>query len=123
MTLTAEEKEFLENGLAQMIGTTQYYQHWTKLLKHTDGVQFLAEYAKAYWLIDLVASYQTKANIRQVPFQLWELKVLDSKGVVTMREDTNAPVLVKQVIEYTDFPLSEIKLYVENGVLLLPSEH
>jgi len=108
----------LQAGLNQCIGTTQYFIHWTKTLKYTDGIKFLADNAGAYWLIDAIASYQ-----RKEPFQLWELKVNDSKAVLTMKEDTNEPVLVKQEITYTDFPLDEITLYLIDGILLLTSEY
>jgi hypothetical protein len=108
----------LQNRLSQCIGTTQYFLHWTKTLKFTDGVKFLADNAGAYWLIDAIASYG-----RKEPFQLWELKVNDSKAVLTMKEDTGEPVLVKQEITYTDFPLDEITLYLIDGILLLTSEY
>jgi len=108
----------LQNGLNQCIGTTQYFIHWTRILKYTDGIKFLADNAGAYWLIDAIASYQ-----RKEPFQLWELKVKDSKAVLTMKEDTNEPILVEQEISYTDFPLKEITLYLIDGVLLLTSEY
>lgn len=48
-------------------------------------------------------------------------------GVVECREDTDSPALVSQAMEYTDFPLPDMKLYVEGSdgdlCLLLPSEH
>jgi len=40
-----------------------------------------------------------------------------------MKEDTDSPILAKQEIEYTDFPLDEIKMYCENRVIFLPSEY
>jgi hypothetical protein len=36
--------------------------------------------------------------------------------------DSEVPIITQQ-IEWTDFPLPSIRLYVERGVLLLPSEH
>lgn len=87
-------------------------------MKYTDGVQFLAEKAGAYWLLDVIASYR-----RPEHFQIWTLDVKGKKGVVEMKEDTNEPVLVRQEIEYTDFPLDTIQLYLIDGVLILPSEY
>lgn len=49
--------------------------------------------------------------------------VMEQALVLTMREDTGKSPIVRQRIEFTDFPLKLITLYVENGVLLLPSEH
>ena len=105
--------------LNQFRGTEHYYQHWTKILVFTDGIHYLAEKAGAYWLIDAIASYR-----RKEPFQVWMLKVKEDKSaVLTMQEDTGQPVKVRQVIPFTDFPLDEIKLWLIDGVLILPSEY
>ena len=110
--------------LAQYYGTMQHYQHPFGL-KFTDGVHYLLTNG-AGWLVDAVASYQGEPCLDTESlheFQLWNLK-LDGKGgaVLTCQEDSNTPNVVEQKIEYTDFPF-DIKLYVEGGVLLLPSEH
>ena len=111
----------LESDLAQFTGTTKYYKHLLGLL-YTDGIQFLAEEAQCYWLIDVVASYQPE--LKAIPFQLWELEVeKDNSAVVTVREDSGKPTLIEQKISYTDFPLEKIQLYCIDGVLLLPSEY
>ncbi len=103
--------------LSQFIGTTQYYKN-SLGLRYTDGVQAMAEVGGAYWLIDAIASYR-----RREPFQVWKLTVKDGKGALTMQEDSDQPVIVKQKIPYTDFPLDEITLFLIDGVLLLTSEY
>jgi hypothetical protein len=105
--------------LQQFTGTEQHFRHWSGRLLYTDGVKHMAERAGAYWLIDLVASYQSEH--RDVWFQVWDLKAKDRAGVVTMRGDSE--VLVKQELEYTDFPLESLRVFVADGVLLLPSEY
>ena len=118
-------KDELEAGLAQCTGSEQYHRHWLKLLKYTDGVYWLAENAGAHWLIDAIASHQPDAakNPRLREFQLWRLSVrADHTARLECLEDTDL-VRITQEIEYTDFPLTEIKLYVTDGVLLLPSEN
>lgn len=119
----------LESNLSQFYGTENYYKHWTGAIVYTDGVKYLGENAGlhgCYWLIDAIASYQNSR--RTEPFQVWILKVLvDETGrrsaVLTMQEDTNTPILIKQKIEGTDFQLDEIKLYLIDKVLLLTSEY
>ena len=107
-----------KNELGQFTGTEQWYKHWTGCL-FTDGVKYMAGKAGAFWLLDVIFSYR-----RKEPFQIWTLKVkADKSAVVTMREDTGQPVKVRQVIPYTDFPLPEIKLFLIDNVLLLPSEY
>jgi hypothetical protein len=128
--------------LSRFTGTSGYHKNWTGLL-YTDGIKYLAEKAECYWLIDAIASYQHK--LKRDPdlarFQLWILSVAKEEGerkypfikikndmgcALTCWRDTPKegvkPSKVQQ-IEYTDFPLPEIKLYVVDGILLLPSEY
>jgi dipeptidyl aminopeptidase/acylaminoacyl peptidase len=117
------------------------FKQWGKNMQHdiTDGVQYLAEEAQCYWLIDVIASHQTKkllADKMLKDFQLWYLMVGDShefikpkphhQAVVTCWGDTPDPEItpyIRQDIEFTDFPLPEIKLFLVQGVLMLPGEY
>lgn len=128
---TALTMEELQNELDRFTGTEKYYRHFTGG-KFTDGVKHLADRAEAHWLIDAIFSYQIKRKIRDLPFQIWTLKVLRSElgksksepmAILEMKEDTDAPIQVSQKIPFTDFPEGEVKLYLIGGVLLLPSEY
>jgi hypothetical protein len=128
----------LQQSLKQFTGTNNYYKHLLGL-RYTDGVQYLAEKAECYWLIDVIASHQTKkllADRMLSDFQVWFLVVGDShefikpkpnyKAVITCWKDTpdvGIKPTVRQDIECANFPLSELKLYLCNGVLMLPSEY
>jgi len=141
--LSADE---IRSNLGHFHCTTQY--HRVNLISKmicTDGVFWLLQNAEAHWLFDAIASYQPQVN--KIPdlrdFQVWILSVGgrehddNPKHPFLMPEENNRAVLtcwydtpnegvkpvVKQAISYSDFPLSEIRLYVESGVLLLPSEH
>jgi len=115
----------IKNSLGQFIGTTQWFKHWTNLVTYTDGIKYLAEETKSYWLIDLVASYQIKQKIREIPFQLWtiEVNLKDNTGKVTMKEDSDQPIIISQKLPYTDFPIEELQFYVCDGVILLKTEY
>lgn len=111
----------VDEGLMCFTGTENYYRHFTGL-KYTDGIKYLADKTNCYWFIDIIASYQHK--LKDVPFQIWRLDVkFDMSAVVAMREDTNKPIKVEQMIEYTDFPLAKIEVYCINDVILLKSEY
>ncbi|MBI4501822.1 MAG: hypothetical protein HY700_11740 [Gemmatimonadetes bacterium] len=111
----------LEDELAQVHGTIRYYRNFTGLL-FTDGVKYLGDHANCYWLIDLVGSHQR--DLEDIRFQPWELEVVEQfAGVVTMREDDNAPVIVRQNIPYTDFPLQKFSFYCVDSVMMLKSEY
>lgn len=107
--------------LEQFTGTGRYFKHWLGGY-FTDGVKYMADEAGAYWLIDLVMSYQSE--LKDKPFQIWTLELTeDNKAAAYMQEDCDLPKIIKQDIPYTDFPLCRIKLYFIDGVLLLPSEY
>lgn len=123
--LTQQDAAALETDLTQFCGTDNWWRHWTGRITYTDGVKFLAEKAGAFWLIDLVASYQT-ARLRQEGFQIWTLTVDRDRtpvAVAICQADTDSPVLVRQEIDHTDFPLPSIKLWLVNGTLMLPGEY
>ena len=114
----------LRSSLQSFIGTTQYHRHWSGM-RFTDGVKFLADTANSYWLLDLIASWQQKALLDPAlqEFQLWELHVRpDHTATVICSRDSDDEAF-RQEIQYTDFPLDYARLYVEERVILLPSEH
>jgi hypothetical protein len=94
----------------------------------TSGVMLMAELCSAHWLLDAIASYQPQCKqdpmLRQMQF--WRLTVADNKGVLICERD-EGDVAITQEIPFTDFPLPEIRVWVEPSegymVALLPSEH
>ncbi len=114
------------NDLDQFTGGGDQYRNTFGLL-YTEGVRYLAEHAECYWLIDVIDSHQPdlRKDADLVDFQVWELIVNpeDRTSVVTCRADSGRPPAGTQKIPWSDFPLPTITLWVENGVLLLPSEH
>jgi hypothetical protein len=124
--MTDQTQQLTAADLAQFTGTTQYFKH-TLGYSYTDGVFFLAEQGRAYWLLDAIFSYQQDTRITKNPYlrqiQFWELTVRDDQSaLLTCFQDTDIPIL-SQEIPFTDFPLPKVKIYVQNGVALLPSEY
>ena len=118
-----EEINKIKTGLRQFIGTQEYHRLSLGSMVCTDGIKFLAEKCEAYWLVDLVASYQTERFKTAYRFQLWKVALLEgSRAVVTCREDTGRPNIVEQHIEYTDFPF-DYEFYVVDSVMMVKSEY
>jgi len=119
----------IRSRLAQATGTTHYWRVFPENDKFllTDGAKDMAEICGAYWLITAVFSWQCEETVIREPFQVWKLQFNNkTKGddAVLTCEDGNNKELARQEIEYTDFPLHEgIKLYLDGGVLMLPSEY
>ena len=125
----------LQSELSQFTGSERWFRHWTRQLVYTEGVEYLAKEAGAYWLIDAIASYQRdkritgNQNLREMQF--WKLTVKDGAGELTCVEDSGKPPAITQKIEFTDFPMESVELWLELGsvdgetpayVLMLPSE-
>jgi hypothetical protein len=124
-----ESPEAIRSALAQATGTEKYWRFFPEndnfLL--TDGVKLMAEMCDAFWLVTAAFSWQSKRNVRNESFQVWTLRFEDKKkggSAILTCEDGNNRELTRQMIEYTDFPLPEgITLYLDDNVLLLPSEY
>ena len=119
-------KENLASDLMQFTGTCHYYR-WSVMYPKcllTDGTKYLAETAGAYWLMDVVASYLGKYGD---VFGVATLKRKNGDAFTFTLDDGNGNVHATQEIEFSDFPLDSIKLYVcwdtQNWTLLLPSEY
>ncbi len=136
-----EIESILQNSLG---GSQVYTGQFCENFFYTENVKYLCDAAQSYWLITLIESYQPQ--LRNEEFQLWILSVedgysnpsdkinqvpfkylkpFDGNGVATCWRDTpnpNSKPLVRQSF-YTDFPLKQLKLYVNKGVLMLSVEY
>lgn len=115
---------------------SETFTRWSPLYRTrvlTEGVKFVANTANAYWLMDVIGSYQQEAAFKSEDFQVRKIVTDLEKGtcVVTCTDGDkgNGPVtLCKQRIPSTDFPLAEFTPWAERNELvgvtiLLPSEH
>jgi len=115
----------LKSSLSHFTGTAQYIRDPFTGLLHTDGIEHLAQRAEAHWLVsDIGAVFRLHPKVRGIPFQLSTLTVEEgNKAVLTCREDCDMPVIYEQKYEYTDFPVGTWKMYLIDGVLMVPSEY
>ena len=106
----------------------------------SEGMMHVAEVGQAFWLLDAIASHEEHnpeliaacaADEGLDYLHFWTLTVdLEAKAaVLSCRKDSDQPEIVRQEIEFTDFPLEEIKVYAGNDgpgtsrKLYLPSEY
>ena len=122
------KKTFDAAALHNFTGSQEWYRHsLNRQVLYTEGVQYLAEHAGAYWLVDEIALAQKYVpTLAKEEFQAWTLKVTNNPATLTC-EDGNDNALFSKHIEFTDFPMDEVLLYVEGEpaqrTILLPSEH
>jgi hypothetical protein len=124
-TQRISSQEF-EQSLKGFHGTENYYQHMlfngiSILL--TDGCHFVRENAGngAYWLFDLILSWQYK--LTQELFQVWRLSKQKDDTWLVQCSDGNEQVLVSQMILSSDFPVDTFEVWLIEGVLVLPTEY
>ncbi len=133
-------KKELEENLPHFTGTENYHrvqQVGKKPVLATDGVKYLCETAACFWLIDIIASHQSAPMLHNEDFQTWKLTVnvegtlrnglTVNQGQTMIVCGNGNEALRSQSIPYTDFPMSEITLYVEHNdekiVIMLPGEY
>jgi hypothetical protein len=108
--------------LNQFIGSEVFYEQQlvdgSKLLL-TEGCNFIRESYSAYWLFDLIGSYQYK--LLEEPIQVWKLVKFKDEAQITCT-DGNGNILASQEIPFTDFPF-DITIWQIEGTCLLPSEY
>ena len=120
-----DTKTLTRDDLIQFTGSEHWYRHaMVRDVLYTDGVQYVAETAGAYWLIDEITFAQRFDKLLAAEeFQLWKLNVNTDHTATLTCEDGNGGVVFTKAIEYADFPLAEITLYFMNNTILLPSEY
>lgn len=123
-----ERAQEIELLLQQYTCTENLYKHpFNRTITYTDGVRAMAQECEAYWLIDAIMSYQTPKYRRRFKldpnFQIWRLEREQEGNEATLigESDTDNKEITQKIL-HTDFPLPSIKLYLENNILLLPSE-
>lgn len=119
----------LATDLTHFTGSDNYYFRIAGGIKvnYSQGVRFLQQQAQCYWLVDLIASYQTAKFKSKDYRQFWKLSVDANtrQGTLTC-DDGNGDIRVTKQVEYTDFPLPEIAICIviaEEIFMYLPSEH
>ena len=124
-----KSQDQIKSDLKQFIGSITYTR-FSPLFPNvvlTDGAKYLADECGAYWFMDMIASHLPSLP----PEENWAIAILtvdDGKGLFTLANDSPATkIYAMQGINYTDFPLDEVKLYViregDEWVILLPSEY
>lgn len=121
----SERPRLTQADLNQFTGSETWWRHpLNRRTTYTDGVQFLAERAGAYWLIDEILLIQPDAAKLGLPeFQFWRLKVLPDRSATLLCHDGDGVIAYAKDISWTDFPLDVVELWFTNDVLYLPSEH
>lgn len=124
--MTTEE---LKQDLEQFCGTEEYYR-FNALMRNvllTEGTRYLAQEANAFWLMDVIGSH-LPSGPKDESFVVALLERHDGGWKFTLNDDIPpSKIYAEQRIEFSNFPLDEIKLYAQfDGkywVIMLPGEY
>jgi hypothetical protein len=121
---TINTQKFMQD-LKRFTGSTQVFPRLIGdyMMMLTEGVIYVADEGHAWWLPDLIHSYQYQPIIFREKFQRWVLKKYSDDTWTINCTDGNGKALCTQHIQYSDFPLPEIILWVVNETIMLPSEY
>ncbi len=92
-------------------------------ITYTDGVRDLISNCKAYWLIDVIISYQRYERVNRESFQVWELKRIVGDSFKVYASDGNNNNITSHEIPYSDFPFDKVTIWLIDECLLLPNEY
>ena len=119
----------LKAELQHFCGTETYFLIPTAKSRFTDGLKYLAETAKCYWMItdtSIVANtLMDKSHFITIDFKRLSDENQKKEGceAVIIYSDGNDNVLEKQKYRSTNFPLDELRLFFVDNTLMLPSEY
>ncbi|WP_066224967.1 DUF6876 family protein [Formosa haliotis] len=119
----------LKANLNQFTGSMRCYKMTLSNSVITEGIKYLAEKGKCFWLIS-DASIVAKKLIDKSHFITIDFKRLSETEqkrqgyeAHVVYSDGNDNILETQTYRVTDFPLKKIRLYFVNNTLMLPSEY
>jgi hypothetical protein len=119
MTITSTE---LQAGLDRFYGSETWFSHpLNRFFHYTEGVQYFATEAGAYWLLDIIAT-EVFPFLKKEPFLHITAYSRDGKGSILV-DDGNGMHVHYKSIDYTDLPEGSWHFYLTDNVLLLPSEY
>jgi hypothetical protein len=76
------------------------------------GALYLADKARAFWLVDAIAAQQKDEQLAATSFQVWELVVEADHKVVLTGADSSNHFLARQEFSQTSFPIERLRLIV-----------
>jgi hypothetical protein len=111
--------------LAHFTGSeNRFFIPMFRAYNYTEGVRYLLANGAGWLVTDTLAVLCGKPKVKREAFVCITLTVdtVNKCGKVVM-DDGNGKVLHTQKLDYTDFPLPEVKMFATDGMLMLSSEY
>lgn len=116
--------EELSDRLSDFKSSEQTYLHrisdnWN--LRLSEGCFFVREAADAYWLFDLILSYQSSSALIGVNMQSWSIRKVQKGRLQIVCRDRKGDVLIGKVMKQR-FSLDDLTIIVMGNYARLKSE-
>lgn len=123
--IVSKAEKLSEVHLRQFTGSEHWCRHGiNRRVVFTDGAKYIAGEGGAYWLLDAIAIAQLyEKSVSGEGSQVWKLTVNPDRSASLVCDDGNHNFVNTHQIEFTDFPIDEIKFYSTDNTILLPSEY
>ncbi len=99
-------------------GTEKYYKFYNHFL--TDGVFDIAGEEECFWFLQIIVIAQR--HLKEYLFQTWKLERIMNNEFSVIATDGNDFIIYRQNIAFSDFFFDSLTIWVENEVVMLPSE-
>lgn len=113
----------LEASLANFTGSEHlHYNPLYRWMTYTDGVQYFAQKAGAYWFLDIVGTEFGK-YMKNTSFLTIDLVVREDASAAIVVGDGNDHTLGTRSIEWTNCPQGTWQFFLVDTTLMLRSEY
>ena len=122
--MPASSSAQIKEILAQHTGGDTVYRHLLFDVRYTAGVKQMAELCGAWWLVDAISSHQPRCMKDPMlkEMQFWSFNLVKKGWALICYRDQDDEAF-RQEIEFSDFPLDTIEIWMCNNTMLLPSEY
>ena len=111
-------------ALALFTGSERMFYHpLFRSINYTEGVKYVSDNEAAWLVTDILAVVTGLPKVKREEFVVAELVVHADKSATVTYTDGNEKKLHKQDYPITNFPLSDIKFFITDNVMMLPSEY
>lgn len=121
MSIKADNSFWIK--LSTFTGSTKRWKDQTPFgaIVLSEGCKFLRERDESKWLFDLMQSQQIKLENEE--FLEWVIERVSGSEFKVTCTDGDERTFANEKIRYSDLPLDELKVWLVEGVYILPSEY
>src|ERR1700712_4172019 len=104
-------------------GSPKFHEHPYFNIIYSDSVKTLCDACCSNWMLELIAFYQDKPEVKKNKFQCWELLRATDSTFDVVATDSHNHIIVAHQIPFIHFPYDACTLWMVNNCVILPNEY